>query len=463
MTTTPIRKTLPKIVGIAFIIALLFSVMITPQTAQATSTNLTGPGWVVIASDEYIDNNDGVYGNDQFNAIYTMNTYTNEVHGPFLMDELTPIDESTGSTSGMDLFDVALTPDGKTALVSAFGAKTIYFVNITNPLHPKLLSSLKIDIFAEDIAVTADGRYALVTDGGYTQSVYSIDIRNHCLVYELLLPTFDHDANGNPVYGATNAVAIAPDGTVVMADYFNAAIHTLRITEDGALIYTGTHRHYLSSTGAVSLTPAKDYMSSLPVNVAISPDGKTVLVSDTVSYVDHDQEKYTDQYAVAVYQITQPGKLVFEQVVTGLPRTMQTIAFTETGDRAIMLGNHGHSYDESLPVPDTYFNDGLYVMDILGPGQVEFNPDLSTDLKRSTSAQLFGVDGLAIYEGKAYASYSVTTLDSKVYPERYLSVVDLDTFELTQVDWGPTNTRIPVGLAVRQFYPQQIYMPSVTR
>lgn len=463
MTTTPIRKTLPKIVGIAFIIALLFSVMITPQTAQATSTSLTGPGWVVVASNDYVDNNDGVYGNDQFNAIYTVNTYTNEVHGPFLMDELTPVDESTGTTGGMDLFDVALTPDGKTALVSAFGAKTIYFVDIANPLKPKLLSSLKIDIFAEDIAVTADGRYALVTDGGFTQSVYSIDIRNRSLAYELLLPTFDHDVDGNPIHGYTNAVAIAPDGTVVMADYFQGAIHSLRITEDGALIYTGTHRYYLSSTGAVSLTAATDYQASRPVNVAISPDGKTVLVSDTVNYIDHNQDKYTDLYVVGVYQITQPGKLTFVQVVTGLPRIMQTISFTETGDRAIMLGNHGHSYDKSLPTPDTYSNDGLYVMDILGPGQVVFNPDLSTDLKRSTIAQLFGVDGLAVYEGKAYASYPVVTLDSSVYPERYLSVVDLDTFELTQVDWGAADARIPVGLAVRQFYPQQIYMPSVTR
>lgn len=208
---------------------------------------------------------------------------------------------------------------------------------------------------------------------------------------------------------------------------------------------------------------ATDYQASRPVNVAISPDGETVLVSDCVNYVDHTQDKYTDLYAVGVYRVTQPGKLAFVQVVTGLPRIMQTITFTETGDRAIMLGNQGHSYDKSLPKPDTYFNDGLYVMDILGPGQVVFNPDLSTDLQRFTMYQFFGVDGLAVYEGKAYASYPVVTLDSSVYPERYLSVVDLDTFELTQVDWGAADARIPVGLAVRQFYPQQIYMPSVTR
>lgn len=463
MKTIAPRTTLSRIVGIAFVIALLCTMIGSPQAAQATSNGLSGPGWVIVATQMKIQDSDDIEGNNYYNAIYTMNTYTNEVHGPFLMNELSPInpDPDWPYPQGMDLFDVALTPDGKTAIVSAFGQKTIFFVDVSDPLQPEFLSSVKLDIYAEDIAITADGRYALVTDGGFTTSVYTLDIQSQELIYELVLPTIDHDTVGNPIYGTTNAVAVAPDGTVVMADYFHGAIHTLRINSEGALTYTGTHRYYLSATGEVSLTAAENYQPSRPVNVAIAPDGVTVLVSDTLNYVDINQPQYTNQYPVGVYRITQPGKLAFVQVVTGLPRAMQTINFTESGDRAIMLGNFGHSYDSDLTEPDSFQPDGLYVMDILGPGQVAFNPTQYVNFGHSTTSQLFGVDGLAVYEGKAYASYPTISIDYTLYPERYLSIVDLTTFELTEVDWGPAEERIPVGVAVRQFIPQQVFLPSI--
>jgi hypothetical protein len=108
-------------------------------------------------------------------------------------------------------------------------------------------------------------------------------------------------------------------------------------------------------------------------------------------------------------------------------------------------------------------NDGLYVMDILGPGEVEINPSQSVDLLRFTSSQLFGVDGLAVYEGKAYASYPTLSIDSNLYPERFVSVVDLNTFKLTPVDWGLVTAKTPVGLAVRPYIPFRVNLPLISK
>jgi len=50
------------------------------------------------------------------------------VYGPFLEGQL-------GNTNGLTL-DVAVTPDGQTALISNFGDSSVYRVNISNPTNP---------------------------------------------------------------------------------------------------------------------------------------------------------------------------------------------------------------------------------------------------------------------------------------------------------------------------------------
>ncbi len=442
------------------VLFLLCGTIAAPQSIQAASNGLTGPSWVVVASQETVE--DPVLGQLHYNAIYMVNTGSHVVHGPFLMNELTPLDDS-GKPLGGDAFDVAVTPDGKTALISSFTNQLIYFVDISEPLAPLYLSSLKIDIYAEDLAITADGRYALVTDGGFSKSVYSIDILERALSYELVVPTIGYDDGGLPIYGLTNAVAVAPDGTVVMADYFNGAIHALKIGESGTLTYYGTYRYYLSELGEVSMDPLEDYYPMRPVNVAIAPDGKTVLVSDSLNYTSPLTVDHTNQFGVGVYKITAPGRLEFVEVITGLSHAMQTITFNEAGDQAIMLGNNAMIYDYDATPSMIPVNDSLYVMDILAPGEVEFNPGKSADLLRHTDSQLFGVDGLAVYGGKAFASYPTISIDFKLYPTRYLSIVDLGTFEVSQVEWGPSYVNDPIGLAAIPFTPFQIYLPVVEK
>lgn len=492
MISAQARLLIPRTIRFGLIILLLGGMALGPRSVQAAQDFVHGPGWIVVASQTTVDK-DPEYGSITYNDIYTVNTITHRKYGPFLRNELTPPDEITGRPSGGgDLYDVAMTPDGKTALISSFGNHWVHIIDVSDPLHPAFTATVEIDIFAEDIAITADGRYAVVTDGGFSQNAFVIDILNHVVISEVLLPIYDHAANGDPINGYTNAVAIAPDGTVLMADYFGGAMHALTIDAAGRLTYHGTYRYYISHDGETSLTPDAapsggpdraarvspenttfassaafsssddvEYFPIRPVNVAIAPDGQTVLLSDVSAYQDPDLEQYTRLFNVGVYRITEPGTLEFVEAVAGLPRAMQTITFNETGDLAIMSGNAGMSHDSTVVPAETELMDGLYFMKINGPGDVEFDTVNSVELGRYTSSQLFGVDGLAVYDGKAYVTYPTLSMSSTDYPMRFISVIDLETFQLSLIAWGLSNNKVPTGLGIRPYIPERYFIPAL--
>ncbi len=498
MKLTGARHFVTRTIWFAIIAALLCTAAVAAQPVQATSTGeLTGPGWIYVVTQEGETVGADYY---QYDALYAINTYTNEKLGPFLRDELSTLDETTGFPVGQDLFDVAVTPDGKTLLVSSFSKKLVHFVDVSIPWKPVYLGSLHLDIMAEDIAITADGKYAIVTDGGFTQSMYSIDIANRVVKYELLMPTIAHDKGGDPIYGYTNAVAIAPDGTVVVADYSNGFIHSVYIGPQGTLTYIGSYHYFVSTDGEFStdplvlttsisprttnaglvpdtsqldplpattgansasgLTTAVKWQPIRPVNVSIAPDGVTVLVSDSANYVDTSLPSYSAQYDVGVYKIIDPGELELVDVIFGLDHAMQNITFTEDSSKAIMLGNNAHTYDSTADPTDTSPNDRVYILNLTPNGSGTYDYQ-SVELEQYTSSQLFGVDTIAYYEGKIYASYPTLMIDTDEFPTRYVSVIDMETLERTLIDWGASTDNVPVGLAARQFVPFKSWFPFV--
>lgn len=463
MAAAPKKYTAAKWFRLALLTVLLCSAAFTPQPIQAAANMQWGSDWAVVASQENMEA--GEWGSGWYDAIYMIQRETNTVHGPFLMQELTHHDEVTGAPLGGDLLDVAVTPDSKTAVISSFSKSLVHFVDISEPLEPVYLSSLKLEFYAEDIVITPDGRYALVTDGGSSRTVESIDIKNRSVAFTLELPEVRKNNSNNPIYGRAQAVTVAPNGTVVVVDYFNGAIYSLLIDADGVLTYTGMHSYSIAKDGTIRLTPDSESLVMHPVNIAIAPDGQTVLVSDTTMYVDTSAPQYTYLYGVGVYKITAPGTMEFVEAITGFPHAMQTITFNKTGSKAIMLGNGSISFDSSDPAnPSVHVNnpDAVYLLDILSPGVVEYTPGQSTELAHHTTSQLFGVDGLAVLGNKAYASYPNAPIDTTAYPNRYISVVDLTTLQVTQIDWGLSGKKFPAGIAAAPYVPNMLYLPSVT-
>jgi uncharacterized repeat protein (TIGR01451 family) len=392
-----------------------------------------------------------------------VNTTDDTVYGPFLEGQL-------GSMGG-GRFDVVVTPDGSTALFSNFGDATVFLVDMTNPITPSLITSVTIPFFAEDMDVSADGRYALVTDGGFSSAVAVIDIPAATLVYtgslmpgatpveqlsalkpapettegEKFSASFPQMSPEGVIDGAqAQAVEIAPNGTVIVADYWNGAVHTLLLDEQGRLnainTYTYTHPGW----------PITDTEYALrPVNLGLSPDGQTLIVCNTTTTT------------VGIYRLVSPGVLSFTGVITGLegafnyyiaPGTVahgavQSVAFNAAGDKAYALVNGLVTVGTTITNPYVDVQK-IGVLNITGPGQVSLEAGGVVTLPHHGSSQLFGVDVIAIAGNKAYVGYP--TLSGAADPETgetTLAVVDLTDYSVTTTMVFTSDVSIPAGVA----------------
>jgi hypothetical protein len=327
-------------------------------------------------------------------TIHTVNPANNTVYGPFLEGQLGP---------PHNLFDIAVTPDGTTALVSSLASRTLYLIDVSDPTTPSLLGSVELPMPAEDIAITKDGRFAVVTDGPFSSLVASVDILFRTLVYTSdLAPSM------------AQAVDIAPDGTIIVVDYVGGSVATLVIDASGHMTPVESYTH--------------TYGGELPwpVNVGVAPDGETVIVAYAV----------TD--AVGIYQITAPGILSYTGVVSGLPGDQQSMAFGTAGDRAYVVS--------TTPTPA----DQLSVLEIAGPGVVSLRTAGAADLLSDVSGALFGVDVIAVVGSKAFVGQPAT-YGTTMTP--HLAVVDLDDYSVTSLPVGA----YPAGVAI--IPPKKIYIP----
>ena len=311
-------------------------------------------------------------------SIYIIDAATDTAQGPFLR----PLG------TGNSLLDVVVTPDGGTAIVSNFDGKIIYFIDLTAPT-PVVLGSVSITFWAEDMALSPDGRWVLVTSGRAIARVASIDVLNRKLVQT------------QPVQGG-QAVAVAADGeTVLVVDNERDQVHLLHLSpEDGKLTYAG--QRLRTGNG--------------PINSAISPDGRTALVAN-----------FGDD-TVTVLRIDGPGEVVRIGEVRRLPGAPQSIAFSPDGSKAYVVS--------VAPDPDEFS-----VLNINGPGDVT-DSGIRIDLHTRAGAGFYGIDCLAVSPdgSKAY----VGNPSDWSNPIDEVTIIDLIEYGVTgQIQVG----RYPVGIA----------------
>jgi hypothetical protein len=238
------------------------------------------------------------------------------------------------------------------------------------------------------------------------------------------------DLGGN----SAQAVAIAPDGTVIVVDYFGMKVHTLTIDSSGDLTLA-------QSYDLPIVIEHGEQIYLRPVNVAVAPDGQTVLVLSTVS--DH----------VPVYRITGPGTLEYMGLVEGLPAvwnekglswsgSQQSVAFNCQGTKAYVLTNGRGCADEQCTIERP---SQISVLDISGPGNVSLSIASAAGIPGLGSSQLFGVDVLAVAGSnfdKLYVS-NPTISGAK----SYIRVVDLNNYSVSILPVGQFADSIPVGVA----------------
>jgi len=252
------------------------------------------------------------------------------------------------------LLDVEPYPNNCYALFSTHDAGAVVRIDITDPNHPIESSSLDLSgrAFAPlDIAIPKEGGFAVVGEGSNMNRIVFIDLT-------------DPDFKTYSIYhlktdgAAAEAVAVTPDGqTVIICDSWHNRIIYGQVNE--------------SKSGLVSENTLSTQF--LPINVSISPDGRTALVVNFFSQ------------SFSVLRIDGPGA-----VVPGSPSSLlvwtypQSIAFSPDGSRAYIYSTSYSSWP-----------DRLSCYSVIAPGQV--NPHITlVDLMSKSGAAYFGVDLLAV-------------------------------------------------------------------
>lgn len=363
-----------------------------------------------------------------------IDTTTQTVSGPFLAGEL-------GSSDG-GLFDVVITPDRKTALISNFGDTKVFIVDISKLSAPVVLGSVTLSFFAEDMAITPDGRFALVSDGGFSPRIAVIDVKNAVLVEEYTSPDLDPDPVNTSYDTYFNAIAVAADGkTVLAADYFTGKVHTLTINDAGHLTFVGS----IDVTNGDTLRP---------VNVTIAPNGKTALVAVVASDPDiTDTLLAADHMRFPVLEITAPGVVALKSFIATTARinACQSIVFNNGSNKAYALCNQEDQDTSDLVSP----NNAVVELNVDSAGTVS-DSGYTTEVDFIGTSQLFGVDTLALDINNRYLYVSNMTLSNA---KNYLQVVDVqnrtvvNSIDFADVEIPPgggiTMPSLPTGVYIR--------------
>jgi DNA-binding beta-propeller fold protein YncE len=328
----------------------------------------------------------GVFVNSNTNSVQFIDPETNTATPNYLGGEL-------GSYGG-GLFDVVITPDGNTAIVSNFGDSTIWFIDISGgfDVPPTILGSKRIGFFAEDMVITPNGQYVLVTDGGFSARIAVVDIATRQLIANNLLGT-----------RYANAVEITPNGqTVLTADYFAGRVHAYTLNyADGSLIHINSAK----------MLPFR------PVNVTVSPDGRTVITSIAGSST------------CAILCFDDAGELIYKEHIAMPSMNGQSCVFSKDGTKAYYLSNSQNKGTR------------IQILNVTGVGQVSpSGTSIKIKAKRGTS-QLFGVDTIALGPDGNTLYVANPTLSGGMAD---VAVLDLETN--SQVGFIPARG-IPTGIA----------------
>ena len=329
------------------------------------------------------------------------------VYGPFLEGQII-------TDTGDSIFDIVMLPDKKHALASTFATKQVHRIDLKNPNSPVKKGTVTLDngvvsMYAEDIAVTPDGKLALVSDGGFSPTIAFIDAKNFTLTS---IVTVTSTTELTPTVLSAQAVAIAPDNkTVLLADYSGGKVHygTINAARNG---FDTMKSIWLCDTEVITTTCTGNL--ARPVNIAISPDGKTALVA--VSSASSADGNVDLNDFVVVLEIKGTGNVVpgVPFFLHGLPGMIYSDTYTGprgTGNQSIAFRDKKQAYvvSQRVGVDDLgnqiSLTNQLSSIRILGPGWVAVEDPGMADLFWNGTSQLYGVDALAISGDKAVVGH----------------------------------------------------------
>ena len=264
-------------------------------------------------------------------------------HQVFIVNLKTNSVNHTLPSGGATPLGVSMTPDGHLGIVANFLSGSVTFIDLTAnpPAVIETLDTTPLIANPESIAVTPNGKFGIVADGGSETDVLVIDLQQRIIVSSL---------SGLP---GNQAAIVSRDGKLVLilsADTNEVSV--LNLNSKGILTDTG-QRVTLSG------------IARGPRSMAITPNGHIVLVTDTNG-------------VVTILSIN--GSTVSNAgAVTNLDQLTSGVAITRDGKKAYIS-----SVNTTLAVLS--IDPGDKVTDT---GRRIFVPD-------GTPTTFFGVPGLAI-------------------------------------------------------------------
>jgi len=335
----------------------------------------------------------GIVALNNTNSIRIINTGNWTISEPMLTGQL-------GSFGG-GLFDVVVTPDGRTALVSNFGDSQVHFLDMSNPTLPTVKGVYDVGFFAEDMDITPDGKYALVTDGGFSPKIAVINIaeRSGQTYY------FSFSGNGDTQDQAIScqAVSIMADGeTVLCPNYFSGTLHVFRLHADGSIAHTQTLplplKYPVAPEDLRTLPAIPGPMPNRSVNVAVSPDGIHAAVLG-FSVANNPADPFRSGPTVFLYKRVAPGELVAlgDNGVEFSGRNAQSAVFSPDGKRLYVSATNVIYPPPIVPpppaTPPPTTQTWVRIFNVVGDAVVL---DTDVELPGRGSSGLFGVDTIAV-------------------------------------------------------------------
>jgi WD40 repeat protein len=131
-------------------------------------------------------------------------------------------------TAGLAIGDVLVTPDQTRGFVTNFNSE-VFVIDLTAspPRLAEGTNPIPIANNGEDLSISPDGKFLLVSDGLFSQPVSVIDIAKQAEMSTLSVGT------------DTNSIDVCSDGSVLATSSADATVRRLVLSEDGTLKDTG--------------------------------------------------------------------------------------------------------------------------------------------------------------------------------------------------------------------------------
>jgi hypothetical protein len=333
-------------------------------------------------------------------GIYLLDPDTNAVSGPIL----------SGQIAASSISCAVIAADGKTGIVAGqvpgySGRRgNLYFIDLSNLSVPILLGTATVDFEPHRLCLTPDGRYGIVTGyydlqgwGGPWGEFASFQVSSRTLSQRIDVGEYGSSLN------YPDAVVAADGETVIITNGgYNCYASVYRLDpSSGQLIYHGN---------LLNLLPSFSY----PKIVAISPDGRTVIVD-------------APNVSLSILRIDSPCHLVLTGNIysTSLPIS---IGFSPVGKNAYI--------PRISSLPSAF----IQILDVRSPGVVEdsgtnipinwpmsSNPD-SFAIEPQGRYAYVGGPSLAVIDLKAKAQIGSLALGAKSisFPNPILAAVRME-------------------------------------